>query len=393
AFVSYSVESVGCSDIETRVKLIGEDGAPAAYGTGARGELAIADPRLWEPGDGYLYQFEARLLKDGELVDVYRLPVGIRTVEISEGEFLINGRPFYFRGFGKHEDSELRGRGSDPVIHIKDFNLMRWVGANSFRTSHYPYCEEILNLADEFGIVVIDESPAVGMWDKTDKVFSAKRINGEMQAHHLDVMKRLINRDKNHPSVVMWCVANEAATWEEPSRAYFETLVGAVRELDLSRPVTCAFHSNPNTCLVMALFDVICVNRYFGWYEDSGRLDLISYKLESALKAIHEKYGKPILMSEYGADAIAGFHSDPPEMFSEEYQTAVLKEYHEVFDRLDFLIGEHVWNFADFKTKQGVRRAMGNRKGIFTRQRQPKQAAFLLRERWKGQGLGEWTES
>lgn len=87
-------------------------------------------------------------------------------------------------------------------------------------------------------------------------------------------------------------------------------------------------------------------------------------------------------MSEYGADTIAGFHQDPPVMFSEEYQCELLKRYHNIFDKLDFVIGEHVWNFADFATKQGVTRVLGNKKGVFTRQRQPKSAAHLLKERW-----------
>ncbi len=69
-------------------------------------------------------------------------------------------------------------------------------------------------------------------------------------------------------------------------------------------------------------------------------------------------------------------------MFSEEFQAEFLKRYHRVFDRLDFVVGEHVWNFADFGTKEGTSRVMGNRKGVFTRQRHPKMAAHVLRERW-----------
>ena len=78
-------------------------------------------------------------------------------------QFLINGRPFYFKGYGKHEDSQFRGRGLDPVLNIKDIALMKWQGANSLRTSHYPYSEEMMRLCDREGIVVIDEVPAVGV--------------------------------------------------------------------------------------------------------------------------------------------------------------------------------------------------------------------------------------
>nr|WP_211205045.1 glycoside hydrolase family 2 TIM barrel-domain containing protein [Halobacteroides halobius] len=103
---------------------------------------------------------------------------------------------------------------------------------------------------------------------------------------------------------------------------------------------------------------------------------------EKELRNWREHFKKPLIMSEYGADTIAGFHQDPPVMFSEEYQCELLKRYHNIFDKLDFVIGEHVWNFADFATKQGVTRVLGNKKGVFTRQRQPKSAAHLLKERW-----------
>ena len=114
---------------------------------------------------------------DKKLIDCYKLPIGIRTIKVTDKQFLINGKPFYFKGFGKHEDSEIRGKGYDEVIVIKDFNLLKWIGANSFRTSHYPYAEEILYLADREGIVIIDEVPAVGlnMWNKKEKIFTKRR--------------------------------------------------------------------------------------------------------------------------------------------------------------------------------------------------------------------------
>ncbi|MCZ9990335.1 hypothetical protein OFQ66_10950 [Brachyspira hyodysenteriae] len=89
---------------------------------------------------------------------------GIRTVKVEGTKFLINGKPFYFTGFGKHEDSEIAGRGYNPPVIKRDFELIKWVGANSFRTSHYPYSEEIMQAADREGIVIIDEVAAVGMF-------------------------------------------------------------------------------------------------------------------------------------------------------------------------------------------------------------------------------------
>lgn len=97
----------------------------------------------------------------GELVDVYRQPVGIRKLAWTNTSFLINNRPLYLHGFGRHEDADLRGKGLDLVTVLKDYNLIRWVGANAYRTSHYPYADEIMDLADQLGIMIIDECPSV----------------------------------------------------------------------------------------------------------------------------------------------------------------------------------------------------------------------------------------
>jgi beta-glucuronidase len=300
-------------------------------------------------------------------------------------QFLINGKPFYFKGFGMHEDHETIGKGHDDALAAKDFALLEWIGANSFRTSHYPYAEEIMNMADRLGIVVIDEVPAVGMnmFNRNEKIFCPERVHEKTLEYHLETINELIARDKNHPSVVMWSVANEPASYEDGARSYFKKIAEYTRKLDRTRPITLVNCSGPDECKVAQLFDIVCVNRYFGWYSDPGRLDLIEFQLERDLGKWFARFGKPVFLTEYGADTIAGFHADPPIMFSEEFQVEFLKRYNNVLDNLDFVIGEHIWNFADFKTKQGITRVGGNKKGVFTRDRQPKMAAHMLKERWR----------
>jgi len=316
--------------------------------------------------------------------DIYRMEIGIRTVRVEGKQFLINEKPFYFKGFGKHEDSDIRGKGLDQVINIKDFNLLKWIGANSFRTSHYPYSEEILFLADQYGIAVIEEAPAVGLnlWNRNEKVFTEGRVDGKTLEHHLEIMRELIARDKNHPSVIMWSVANEAATYEDGAEEYFRRVIEETRRLDPTRPITIVENTKASETKVSKYVDVICVNRYYSWYTDSGDLSVIEYQLERDLREWYELYRKPIILSEFGADAISGFHSDPPLMFTEEYQQEMIKRFVGVLDRLDFVVGEHIWNFADFMTKQSITRVVGNKKGVFTRNRQPKMVAHFLKERW-----------
>ncbi|BCS80128.1 beta-glucuronidase [Anaerocellum diazotrophicum] len=385
--INYEIEIEGqeCDKKEVRVTVVDKEGKKVAENIGKSGILEISDAQFWEPDNPYLYALNVETIEDGVVEDLYTLPVGIRTVKVEGNKLLLNNKPIYLKGFGKHEDADIRGKGYDPVIAIKDFNLLKWIGANSFRTSHYPYAEEILNLADEQGILIIDEAPAVGMnfFNKNEKVFCKDRVNEETLKHHIQVIRELIARDKNHPCVIMWSVANEAATYEEEAYEYFKKVVDEVKKLDSTRPVTIVESSFPDETKVGSLVDVICVNRYYSWYTDCGKLDLIEFQLEKELKRWYELFKKPIIVSEYGADTIAGFHSDPPVMFSEEYQCEMLERFHRVFDRLDFVVGEHVWNFADFATKQAVHRVMGNRKGVFTRQRQPKMAAFLLKKRWQ----------
>lgn len=381
--------NITCNNNSGQIKVFIYDECNKLVGSnmGKKGRIVIPNPNLWKPGRGYLYKLVIHIMDNNEIEDEYFLKVGIRTVCISNGKFLINSQPFYFKGFGKHEDMDIKGKGMDHSIIIKDFNLMNWIGANSFRTSHYPYAEEVLQLADELGIVVIDESPAVGMtfFNESRKVFVDERVNDVTLDHHLKVMEELITRDKNHPSVIMWSVANEPSSWEDGAVEYFTKVAETTRQLDCTRPITMvnyAFPYGEKTCKVAGLFDIICLNKYYSWYEDCGQLDLIEYQLQNELTAWHEKYNLPIIITEYGADTIEGFHSDPPEMFTEEYQCEMLKCFHRVFDKLDYVIGEHIWNFADFSTKQGTTRIMGNRKGIFTRQRQPKAAAHMLKKRW-----------
>uniref|UniRef100_A0A1A8QN42 Beta-glucuronidase n=1 Tax=Nothobranchius rachovii TaxID=451742 RepID=A0A1A8QN42_9TELE len=383
--VRYNVSIQGATLVTLKVTLIDKDGHCVVSSNDTSGVLKVVDVKLWWPylmheNPGYLYSLEVHLnAADGTSTyeDVYSLPVGIRTVKVTKNQFLINNKPFYFHGVNKHEDSDIRGKGFDWPLVVKDFNLMKWLGANSFRTSHYPYAEEILQMCDRHGIVVIDESPGVGIKD-------IRSFENASLTHHLEVMDELVRRDKNHPSVVMWSVANEPAAEMPPAGFYFQMLIKHTKVLDPTRPVTFITDSNYARDKGAPYVDVICVNSYFSWYHDPGHLEVIQIQLNTQFENWYGKYQKPIIQSEYGADAAPGFHSDPPVMFTEEYQKLVLRDYHSVFDqkRKLYVVGELIWNFADFMTTQGVTRMVGNKKGIFTRQRQPKEAAFILKERY-----------
>ena len=237
-----------------------------------------------------------------------------------------------------------------------------------------------MSLADEYGIMVIDEVPAVGMgwWNPT---FSDDRANDETKELHKELVRALVARDKNHPSVIMLSVANEAATHEERAREYFADVIDTARKTT-SLPITIIEFSTADVSLVGDLVDVIGINRYYGWYYEHGDMSVIKDQMITEIGKWRKKCGKPVFVAEFGADTIEGLHSLPSESFSEEFQAEYVRENCEAFDIAEGCIGEHVWNFADFKTKQGLTRVRGNRKGVFTKDRQPKLAAHFLRQRW-----------
>ncbi len=395
---TWKVEYVLKSNIapaSSKIRIFAPDGTEVTTQKPGSGSVVVENPILWQPGDGQLYALEAQILNSqGEAIDSYRKTFGFRTVEAQSDRFLINGEPFYFRGFGKHEESATRGRCLDLPMLTKDFSLLKWIGANSVRTSHYPYSEEFMQMADAAGLVVIDEVPAVGFnqFDGTP-VFHPNKANEKTLAHHLEVMGDLICRDAHNPCVVMWSLANEAATEQEAARPYFSSIVEKTRQLDPSRPVTIVEDRAPSQSLVSDLVDVVSINRYFGWYQYCADMDLAEVKLEEDMQEWYDRFKKPVIMAEYGADTIHGFHSVTEDLFTEEFQIASVSRYHAVFDRLPHVIGEHVWNFADFATKPGIKRIWGNRKGVFTRERHPKSVAHVLRERWSHPSPKTATES
>lgn len=392
AQVSTVVQSNGNFD-EVKVTLLDDDGNEVASGNGVETKLTVADVRLWEPMNAYHYVARVEGIKGGEVVDIYEEPFGIRSVEVKNSQFLINGKPFYFKGFGKHEDTYLNGRGMNEAANVLDLNLTKWIGANSFRTSHYPYSEEMMRLADKEGIVVIDETTAVGLFSQFNFALSGAGEDPgntwdsmNTSVAHEQVIRELIERDKNLACVVMWSIANEPALHEKGAREYFEPLINLTKELDpQNRPVTIVniMMSTPDKDLVADLLDVIALNRYYGWYVQTGDLKAGEKELRAELDMWHEMYpDKPVMFTEYGADTVPGLHAIDDVPFTEEYQVRYYDMYHKVFDEYDQVVGEQLWNFADFQTKVGINRVQGNKKGIFTRAREPKMVAHVLRKRW-----------
>ncbi len=344
--------------------------------------LSVPNAKLWAPGSPNLYRLQVDLLNGNKTVDRIDLPVGVRTIKVKGSQLLLNGKPVFLKGFGRHEDNPKTGRYLPPAVMKKDYQNLKWIGANSFRTSHYPYSDEDMDMADQLGFLVIDETPAVGLF------FHAKGFKKRLQLCR-QFTQELIDRDKNHPSVILWSIANEPHSKRPSAVPFFKNLIQLARKLDKTRPLTLASYLGTEEESFRFL-DVVCVNRYFGWYSEPGDLNSAIPKLSKDLDSIYRKFRKPVIMTEFGADAIPGSHADPPEMFSEEYQAEMVERYWKVLKKKPYVGGAQVWNLNDFRTAQATHRPNGmNYKGFFTRDRKPKLAAHTLKRLWRSPSSGK----
>ncbi|XP_018570902.1 beta-glucuronidase-like [Anoplophora glabripennis] len=380
--VQFQVTVTGEDTYTSKITVIDQDGKDIATNEKTLdGSLVIPNVNLWWPylmhdNPGYQYTFRVELLdSSNKVIDKYDQRFGVRQLSWDSTSFKINGKNIYIRGFGRHEDSDIRGKGLDLPLIVRDHNLIKWIGANCYRTSHYPYAEEIMDLADSQGIMIIDEVPAVN----TDN------FSDELLENHKRSITEMIKRDKNRPSVIMWSAANEPRTAQESASAYYNHVITHVKAFDRTRPVTVVNLVEAGADHSGQYLDILSMNRYDAWYSYEGDLDVIVPDFVAAAKAWHNKHNKPVLVTEYGADTLEGYHSLPAFIWSEEFQNELLSNHFKAFDQLreeGWFIGEMIWVFSDFRTDQAVRRVGGNKKGLFTRQRQPKSSAHLMRKRF-----------
>ncbi len=397
ADVSYRVRTSGTHEVFA--VLYDRDGQKAAESKGACGSLHVTDAKLWNVRKAYLYRLVLEI-RDGEtVIDRYEAPLGIRTIRIEGTKILVNDKPVYLKGFGKHEDADILGRGFNYSIAKRDYECMKWINANCFRTSHYPYADEWYQLADEEGFLIIDEVPAVGMMRSTRNFvkagtggfthfFETDTVPVLLQNHKMQT-EEMITRDKNHPSVFSFSLFNEPETTSKEAYEYFKAVFDHARPLDpQKRPLTGAFEKNsqPELCQVYPLCDFLCLNRYYGWYISGGGTAIEEAELrfrDEMNRWSQKNLNVPFVFPEFGKDTLDSMPKLPSVMSSQEYQEEYYERNFNVFDSYEFITGELTWNFADFQTVEGIMRVNGNKKGVFTRNRQPKASAFLLKKRWE----------
>jgi beta-glucuronidase len=348
--------------------------------TGATLSLDLPGARLWTPDDPALHALRVEALDaDGAVLDRIDLMVGLREVRVAGRQLLLNRKPILLKGFGRHEDAPVSGRTVPEAVLLRDADCLRWTGANSVRNAHYPHSEAWLDLCDRLGILVISEVFSVNL--------DFRRVTDATLAGHRRAVSQLIARDGIHPCVIAWSLANEPgylgeSAYRERSAPYWRALFAHARTLDPSRPLT---HANVQYAGLddpaFAECDFLSINRYHGWYSAPAQPDRAVAALDAELDRL-AAHGKPILVTEFGADALPGAHGFTPQLFTEDYQADLIEAYWRALEQHPSVIGGHVWAFADFRTAQHSRRAVHNLKGVFTRDRLPKLAAHRLKALW-----------
>lgn len=331
--------------------------------------------QLWSPEHPKLYRVEIQADKDR-----LRDDIGFRTIEVRGTEIVLNGKAIFLRGVSIHGEAPIRG--GRATSDKDDTTLLTWakqMGANFVRLPHYPQGARMLRAADRMGILAWEEVPVYWAIEFDNPVVLVK---AQEQLHEM------IRRDRDRASVIFWSVANETPV--TPARNKFlESLIASAREHDNTRLVTAAMLSSKHGDSITvndplgAYLDVVSFNEYAGWYvgapEDISRIQVSSV------------YQKPLLISEFGAGAKAGFHADVKTRWSEEYQASVYRQQLTMLNRVPNLRGMCPWLLVDFRSPLRLLPGMQdfyNRKGLISNLGQKKMAYFVMQHAYMQRTVG-----
>ena len=330
-----------------------------------------AEPGLWTPESPKLYNVEISSETDRVADDI-----GFRSIEVRGEDILLNGRPIFLRGISLHEESPLHpGRSWSPDDARLLLTWAKELGCNFVRLAHYPHNENLIRMADQMGILVWEEVPVYWTieWENAGTLANAK-----------NQLREVITRDRNRASVIIYSVGNETPI-SEPRNRFLTALIDQAHQMDSTRLVSAALQTDDNeqgghrtmeiNDPVAAALDVIGINQYIGWYshtpEDAETTNWVS------------RFRKPLIMSEFGGDALFGYHGDSSTRWTEEYQENLYRHQISMLKRIPFLRGLTPWVLKDFRSP---RRTLSrfqdyfNRKGLISEAGERKKAFFVLQQ-------------
>ncbi len=333
------------------------------------------DAEPWQPLKARLYDISAVLEKDGVPVDDLRDRFGFRRVEVREKGILINGEKVYLKGFNRHEDWGSFGCAVPLGAMQQDLAMMLDLGCNCVRTCHYPNDPLFLDLCDQLGILVWEESHARGLSEE-------RMRNPNFMEQSLLCTREMVEQHYNHPSIFIWGCLNECADDTRYGADCYRRLYALLHELDRSRPVTAALLERPGG-LVYDAQDVVSINIYPQWYHSRP----VDWQIAAKRQEIAAGGGgeKPLIISEIGAGAVYGYH-DPlsRSKWTEERQCDILRGQIEAVFAEEAVCGIFLWQLADCRVTEeewfDKRPRAYNNKGVMDEYRRPKLSYAVVRE-------------
>ena len=368
------IELDGSEGEESVVVQIPELKINQSYTTDASGKVSFEIPvkkiQLWNPESPKLYE-----VKISSLQDAVTDKIGFRTIATEGKNILLNGESIFMKGIAIHDENPLLGGRlrSDGDMRM----MLSWakeLGCNYVRLAHYTHNETMLRLADEMGLLV---------WSEVPVYWTISWENEETYRNAENQLSVSIERDKNRASIVIWSVGNETPV-TEARNVFMGKLVDKTRSLDDTRLVAAALEVEFEGYTVTVddtlgeKLDLASFNQYGGWYWAEPK-ELPKYTFDI-------KFNKPVIITEFGGGALAGFHADDDTMWSEEYQELLYINQLKMMDKIDGLRGITPWILVDFKSprrQNPVYQQFWNRKGLISNTGVKKKAYFIVQEYYR----------
>lgn len=348
---------------------------------------AIESPDLWSPETPSLYLVKTTLVdpKSGKLLDEKNHKVGFRwfTFDGSKG-FFLNGKSYKLRGLNRHQDQAPAGVALDDEAHRRDIFLMKELGCNFIRISHFPQDDAILEMCDELGLLAWEEIPIINIVPNTPGYDDNCEYN----------LREMIRQHYNHSSVITWGYMNEILLtapsigkpeWlacKERTVNLAQRLEAVLKEEDPGRASVMAFNmTNLYNEIGLNLVDVVGWNLYHGWYVDKLK------DFNAWCEDQHRRYpDQPMIISEWGAGSDKRLHSTQGRAFdfSIEYQQTYIEHYLPFIENTEWISGCAYWNFIDFNVaarQESMPRV--NNKGLAYNNRIWKDVAYYFKAMWR----------
>jgi len=307
-----------------------------------RSSAAVAKVEAWSPEHPALYTL-LTTVSDGKQVDETKVRIGFRQIEAKGTQILLNGQPVTIRGLSRHQFLAGKGMSLSVAEDRRDIEDLKALGANFVRLAHYTQSQDVYDACDELGLMVWTEIPA---WQTSAGSLGSEAVWASAAEPQL---RGMVEQNRNHPSVVVWSVANEIPSDKPEAAAYVAKAIAYVKSLDSSRLLTFASNRRDQD-KALGSVDVIAVNEYFGWYY--GKQTDVGPMLDQ----MHKLYpDKPLLVSEFGAEAIAGWTPPAPPAHSRDYSEAAQVSFltthmDQIYapERRGFVAGAVIWVYNDF---------------------------------------------